>query len=127
MRNIPVDLGGFKLMVSEAPVVKTREDENGNVVPVTNYEDGSQQFVVSLFAKRKPRPDGGRVGKGEEIKVTLATDPGDEFDEGMYVELIDATASPWGMKDQQGNVNSGLSFKAAGMKPAGLGGLSSAA
>jgi len=127
MRNIPVDLSGFKLMVTEAPVMKMREDENGELVPATNYEDKSQQFVVSLFAKRKPRPDGGRVGKGEEVKVTLTADPGEGFDEGTYVELIDATTSPWAMKDSQGNVSSGLSFRAAGLKPAGLGGLSSAA
>ncbi|ASR37960.1 hypothetical protein BAY61_26435 [Prauserella marina] len=120
MRNIPVNLGGFKLMVTEAPVMKMREDEGGELVPATDF-NGAQQFVVVLFAKRRPRPDGGPVGKGEEIKVTLSADPGDGFDEGTYVELIDATTSPWAMKDKQGNVNSGMSFRAAGLKPAGLG------
>ncbi|ASR35559.1 hypothetical protein BAY61_11755 [Prauserella marina] len=127
MRNIPVNLGGFKLMVTEAPVMKMREDGNGELVPVLAYGTNEQQFVVSVFAKRRPREDGGRVGKGEEIKVTLSADPGDGFDEGTYVELIDATTSPWAMKDDQGNVTSGLSFKAAGLKPAGQSGLSSAA
>lgn len=118
MRNVPVNLGGFKLMVSEAPVMKMRENDDGEIVPATSFE-GVQQFVVSLFAKRRPGPDGGPVGKGEEIRVTLATDPGDGFEEGTYVELIDATTSAWGMKDGPKNVRSGLSFKAMGLKPAG--------
>ncbi|PXY28482.1 hypothetical protein [Prauserella muralis] len=126
MRNIPVNLSGYKLMVSEAPVLKMRKDDDGELVPATDFH-GVQQFVVALFAKRRPRPDGGPVGKGEEIKVTLSADPGDGFEEGTYVELIDATASPWAMKDSQGNVTSGMSFRAAGLKPAGQGGLSSAA
>ncbi|MEU3273539.1 hypothetical protein ABZ639_22095 [Saccharomonospora sp. NPDC006951] len=128
MRNIPVNLGGFKLMVTEAPVMKMRMDEKtGAEVPAMAWGSDTPQFVVSVFAKRRPREDGGRVGKGEEIKVTLSADPGDGFDEGTYVELIDATTSSWAMKDDQGNVTSGLSFKAVGLKPAGQSGLSSAA
>ncbi|MBK1785590.1 hypothetical protein [Prauserella cavernicola] len=126
MRNIPVNLGGFKLMVSEAPAMKMREDDNGELVAATDFQ-GVQQFVVSVFAKRRPRSDGRPAGKGEEIKVTLAADPGEGFDEGTYVELVEATASSWAMKDKQGNVNFGMSFRAAGLKPAGQGGLSSAA
>lgn len=126
MRNIPASLSGYKLMISEAPAMKMRENKDGEMVPATTF-DGVQQFVVALFAKRRPGPDGKPVGKGEEIRVTLEVDPGEGFEEGMYVELIDATVSAWAMKDEQGNVRSGMSFKAAGLKPAGRGGLSSAA
>lgn len=126
MRNIPVNLSGFKLMVTEAPVMKMRENERGETVPATDYQ-GVQQFVVALFAKRLPGPGGGPAGKGEEIRVTLATDPGEGFEEGSYVELIDATVSAWAMKDGSEGVRSGLSFKAMGLKPAAPRGLSSAA
>lgn len=126
MKNIPANLSGYKLMVSEAPAMKMRENDRGELVPATDWQ-GVQQFVVSLFAKRRPSEDGRPVGKGEEIRVTLAADPGDGFEEGSYVELIDATVSPWAMKEGSDGVRSGLSFKAAGLKPAGERGLSSAA
>ncbi|NKQ57584.1 hypothetical protein HFP15_32450 [Amycolatopsis sp. K13G38] len=126
MKNIPANLSGYKLMVSEAPVMKMRENEHGEMVPALNWRD-EVQFVVSLFAKRRPSSDGRPVGKGEEIRVTLAADPGEGFEEGTYVELIDATVSPWAMKEGSDGVRSGLSFKAAGLKPAGERGLSSAA
>src|SRR5262245_7805985 len=114
MRNIPVNLSGFKLMVTEAPVLKMRENDKGEMVPATDYQ-GVQQYVVALFAKRRPSAEGGYAGKGEEIRVTLATDPGEGFEEGGYVELIDATVSHWSNDRGQ----SGLSFKAMGLKPAG--------
>lgn len=120
MRNIPVNLNGFKLTITEAPALKMRENEDKQMVVVTDG-NGVQQFVVSLFVKPLPR-DGRPAGKGEEIRVTLATDPGEGFEEGMRVELIDPTVSAWAMGDR-----SGLSFRAMGLKPAGRSGLSSAA
>lgn len=127
MRNVPVNLGGFKCVVTEAPAMKMRQDEKtGELVPVLGWGE-VQQFVVALFMKRLPSGDGRPVGKGEEVRVTLATDPGDGFEEGMRVELIEPTVSSWGLKDDRGNVTSGLSFKAAGLKPAVPRGLSSAA
>ena len=50
--------------------------------------DGVTQFVVSLFIKQRVGP-GERAPKGEEIKVTLATDPGPGFEEDTRVELVD--------------------------------------
>jgi phage tail sheath gpL-like len=109
MRDIPVNLGGFKLRVAEEPTMKMRE-KDGQAQPVT--VDGVTQFTVSLFAKRAGQ-------KGEEIKVTLATDPGEGFGEGDLVELIDATVSPYSFKNSQGETVSGIAFKAAGLTPLG--------
>jgi len=77
--------------------------------------------VVMLFAK--PRPvEGRRPGKGEEIKVTLAADPGDGFEEGSYVELIDPVLNTWQTTGDDGRISgSGLWFKALGLKPVGMG------
>src|SRR5690348_11333192 len=108
MRNIPVNLGGYRLMVTEAPVMKTRE-EDGRVETVTD-RDGATLFTVSLFAKQKGE-------KGEEIKVTLATDPGETFEEGDLVELVNATLSPYSFKNAKGETVSGIAFRAMGLKP----------
>lgn len=110
LKNIPINLQGYKLMVTEAPQEKTRE-KDGVQEFVTNSE-GVQQFVVSLFAKRKVMP-GEYAGKGEEIKVTLAADPGEGFEEGVYVQLIDAMVNHW-----ENDNGSGLWFRASGMAPA---------
>jgi hypothetical protein len=86
MRDIPVMLNGYKLTVVEPPAPKMRDDGQGGQVVVTDRQ-GVTQFVVSLFAKL--RVDGAvRAPKGEEIKVTLETDPGTGFEEDVRVELI---------------------------------------
>ncbi|GAA1311491.1 hypothetical protein [Pseudonocardia xinjiangensis] len=115
MQNLPVILSGWKLTLVDPPERKIREDERGNLVPVTD-RDGTAQFVVSLFAKLAVGP-GQRAPKGEEIKVTLTADPGEGFHEGQRVELIDPQVSPYQVENR-GRVSSGLSFKAAGLKPA---------
>jgi hypothetical protein len=112
MRDIPVNLSGYRLMVTEAPAMKMRE-RNGATEPVTDRQ-GVAQFVVSLFAKRRPGPDG-FAGKGEEIRVTLTADPGEGFEEGAYVELIDPRVSPFSLTTEDGRTISGLSFRAAGL------------
>ena len=112
LKNIPANMQGYKLMVTEAPTLKMRENDNG-VQEVVTDRQGVQQFIVSLFAKRKAQP-GEFAGKGEEIKVTLTADPGEGFEEGAYVQLIDATVSYW-----ERNGRSGLSFRANGMTPLG--------
>jgi hypothetical protein len=114
MRDIPVDLGGYKLMVTETPVMKMRQ-KDGQEIPATD-RDGVTQFVVALFAKRRPGPDG-FTSKGEEIKVTLGTDPGEGFEEGSYVELISACLNAYSMETEDGRTISGISFKAKGLKP----------
>ncbi|GAA5159839.1 hypothetical protein GCM10023321_41520 [Pseudonocardia eucalypti] len=115
MRDIPVALNGFRLTVVEAPEVKQKRDGSG---PVTD-RNGATQFVVSLFVKQRPVA-GQRTPKGEEIRVTLASDPGEGFGEGEWVELIDARVNAWEMRDEEtGRVSSGLAFKALGMKLTG--------
>jgi len=114
MRDIPCNLGGYTLMVTEAPEMKTRKDESGKDVLVTDRDTKATLFVVSLFAKQ--RPANGRKFKGEEIKVTVETDPG-ELDEGTYVELIDARVSPYSFKNDSGETIAGISFRAVGVKP----------
>jgi hypothetical protein len=92
MQNIPVILNGYRMTVVDPPAPKMRED--GSMV--TNRE-GVTQFVVSVFAKLRPGP-GERAPKGEEIKVTLETDPGQGFEEGARVELISPRvwrSGPW--------------------------------
>jgi hypothetical protein len=127
MKDIAFIATNYKFMVTEAPVTKTRENKAGEFETVVDKRTGENQFVVMLFAK--PRPvTGQRVGKGEEIKVNLATDPGDGFEEGMYVELIDPVLNTYEMTNDEGRITgSGLWFKAAGLKPAGQGTASIAA
>ncbi|MCI2416310.1 hypothetical protein MOQ72_02650 [Saccharopolyspora sp. K220] len=115
LKNIPANMQGYKLLITEAPQPKVRENENG-VQEVVTDRQGAQQFVVSLFAKRKTEP-GQYAEKGEEIKVTLTADPGDGFEEGTYVQLIDATMSHW-QNERNGRYSSGISFRAHGLTPA---------
>ncbi|MER5335925.1 hypothetical protein [Micromonospora sp. NPDC002717] len=107
MRNIPVNLGGFKLRVVEEPSIKT--DQEGKVL--TAYGTDDPLYVVAVFAKPLATEDGYR-GKGEELKITLSADPG-SVEEGDLVELIGATVSHW---ERDGR--SGLTWKAQGLKTA---------
>jgi hypothetical protein len=109
MRNIPINLGGYRLMITELPTMKTREGKDGQTEVVTD-NDGVTKFVVSVFAKVKGQ-------KGEEIKVTLSTDPGQQFEDGDLVELVDATISPYAFKNDRGETVAGVAFSAAGLKP----------
>ncbi|MGW1676620.1 hypothetical protein, partial [Saccharopolyspora sp. NPDC002376] len=85
LKNIPVNMQGYKLMITEAPAIKMKEDEDtGEMKPITDRATGANQFVVSLFAKKRPQ-EGQFAEKGEEIKVTLTVDPGEGFEEGTYV------------------------------------------
>lgn len=112
MKNISINLAGYRLTVAEAPAVKVKEDGT----PKTDWS-GATQYEVALFVRQIPQA-GQRTPKGEEIRVTLATDPGEGFGEGEWVELIDPRVSPWEIKEQ-GRMSSGLSFKALGLKPSG--------
>jgi hypothetical protein len=127
MQDISINLSNYKLMVTEAPTMKTRENpQTGELETVTNRA-GEVQFVVVLFAKPIPR-EGRRQGKGDEIRVNLAAEPGDGFEEGTYVELINGVLNTYEMRDDTGRITaSGLWFKADGLKPAAQRGLSSAA
>jgi phage tail sheath gpL-like len=110
MRDIPVVLTGWRLMVTEEPALKTREVDGASEI-VTD-RDGVSQFVVSVFAKSKGQ-------KGEEIRVTLSTDPGEGFEDGTLVELVGATVSPYSFKNAKGETVSGLAWRAVGLKPLG--------
>ena len=116
LRNIPVELSGHKVLVTEAPTVKTREGKNGVAEVVTDYS-GATQYVVVLFVKPRPNEQG-RAGKGAEIKCTLETDPGDAVSEGDLVELINPRISHW-ENEIDGRVMSGLAWRATGIKPVG--------
>lgn len=113
MRDLPVVLEGYKLTVVDPPGPKVRED--GSVV--TNRE-GQTQFVVSLFAKLRTEP-GVRAPKGEEIKVTLETDPGDGFVEDARVALVNPRINAYQIDSPEGRSISGIAFKAFGLAPAG--------
>lgn len=115
MRNIPVLLEGYKLQVTEAPSTKMFE-QDGQQVVATDRATKATLFVVSLFVKPLPDPQTGRAGKGEEIKVTLETDPGDQVQEGDRVELIQPRISFWEVDGR-----SGLSWRAAGITPVSAG------
>ena len=115
--ELPVVLAGYKLSVVDPPEPKTKDDGKGGQTVVVNYE-GVTQFVVSLFAKRRPTP-GQRPRKGAEVRVTLETDPGDGFAEGMPVELVNPRVKAYEMAGPDGRVRSGLAFKASGLTPVG--------
>ncbi|MEU3624104.1 hypothetical protein BS329_32855 [Amycolatopsis coloradensis] len=127
MQDIPFVSTGYKFMVTETPTMKMRENKKTKELEPA-VTDGVAEFVVMLFAKAKAPGRNGRMAKGEEIKVTLATDPGDGFDEGTYVELIAPMLNTWQTTNDEGRITgSGLWFKAEGLKPAGLGAVRDAA
>jgi hypothetical protein len=116
MRDLPVLLSGYRCTVVDPPCPKTRDDGAGGQVVVTD-RNGVTQFVVSLFVKQRV-PAGERAPKGEEIKVTLATDPGPGFEEDTRVELVDPRINAYQIDSPDGRSISGLAFKAVGLKPA---------
>ncbi len=118
LNDIPVILSHYKLMITEAPCVKMRELDGGQLVPVVDRNTNEEQFVVVLFAKARPS-EGRRKTKGEEIKVNLPRDPGEGFEEGDYVELINPVINTYEMRGEDGKITaSGLWFKADGLTPA---------
>lgn len=106
MKNMKIDPSDRRLMLTELPTVKVREVD-GHTEIVTD-KDGAQQFVAVLFMKAKGE-------KGEEIKVTLATDPGAAFEEGDIVELVDPRASFYSFKNGRGETVSGIAYRATGL------------
>jgi hypothetical protein len=112
IKDLPVILTGHRLSVVEPPCPKTKDD--GTVIV---SRDGATQFVVALFMKLRPQ-QGQRTPKGEEVRVTLETDPGDGFAEGTRVELVNPRVSAYQMKTDDGRELSGVSLKATGLIPA---------
>ncbi|MGA6165162.1 hypothetical protein [Amycolatopsis magusensis] len=109
MRNIPVNLSGYRLRISEPPAMKMRK-KDGREEVVTDGTTGEAKFAVALFVKAANQ-------KGEEIRVTLDSDPGESFEEGQVVELIDAQVSPYSFKNDKNETVSGIAFSAMGIKP----------
>ncbi|GGI92361.1 hypothetical protein GCM10011581_31890 [Saccharopolyspora subtropica] len=115
LRNIPVLLEGYRLMVLEEPELKTRRnDATGEVETVTDWQ-GAPQYVISVHAKPRKTADGRPAGKGAEIKVTLETEPTEEISDGSIVELINPRVSHW-ETELNGRTMSGLAWKATGVK-----------
>ncbi|EMD27398.1 hypothetical protein [Amycolatopsis azurea] len=109
MRNIPVNLAGYRLTVSENVEMKMRKEDG--VEKVVTDDKGNTKFVVALMVKAKGQ-------KGEEIRVTLDTDPGEGFseDDMTRVELIDPRVTPYSFKNDKNETVSGVAWGAAGMK-----------
>jgi hypothetical protein len=118
MRDLPVVLSGYRCTVVDPPAPKMKDDGNGRQVPVVD-RNGVTQFVVALFFKQLAGP-GERAPKGEEIRATLETDPGEGFEEGTRVELVNPRVSAYEIKTDDGRTLSGIAFKATGLKPAGI-------
>lgn len=113
IKDLPVMLQGYRVSVVEPPCPKVREDGS-----MATSRDGVAQFVIAVFMKLRAQ-QGQRVPKGEEVRVTLETDPGEGFTEGMPVELVQPRVSAYQMRTEDGRELSGISFKALGLKPAG--------
>jgi hypothetical protein len=117
VKNLPVLLSGYRLTIVDPPCPKTKDDGNGGQVVVVD-RNGVTQYVVAVFIKQLVGA-GERAPKGEEIKVTLETDPGPGFDEGDRVELINPRINSYQIDTDDGRSISGIAFKALGLKPAG--------
>lgn len=119
MKDVPADLRGYKFIVSEAPTVKLVTDKaTGQEKVSTIYGTEDPKYVIRLFSKPVEAGPTGVRGKGEEIKVTLLSEPGDEIDEGVYVDLIGPTVSPYAMTDANNKLTgSGLSYTARAVSP----------
>lgn len=111
MRNVPVNLSDFVLRVADAPEMKMRKGDDGQLEPSVD-DNGEARYVIAVFAKRKGQ-------KGEEIKITLPRDPGPGFDEGSVVELVSPAVSAYSFENEKGKTVSGISFAADGVKPVG--------
>lgn len=121
MKDLPVVLTGYSLMLSEpiAPKMKTGDD---GVARQSVSWDKVPLFQAVMFAKPDFIDGQQRQGKGEEIRVTLACDPGDGFEPGDYVQLVSPTVSHYLIDDKQkGRVTAGLLFNALGLTPVGQG------
>jgi hypothetical protein len=120
MRNIPVDLSGFRLMVSEEPAVKMKRNGKGEQEPVADTRTGAVLYLVAVFVKAPGQ-------RGEEIRVTLPADPGEGFAEGSLIEFVSPTVSPYQFENERGEQVSGISWRAEGLKPVRAGRASAAA
>ena len=109
--DIPVNLNGFRLRVVDDPAVKTYVDDNGVEQTAVDRSTGEPVYVISLHKKVAERNEQGRRPKGEEIKVTIVTEPVD-IEDGDIVELVRPTAKPYHIPGGKYECSFGLSYKA---------------
>lgn len=115
MQDLPVMLTGYTLMLSEPVGPKMGQDDDG-VFRQSTSREGIALFQAVMFAKPKHIDGQPRQPKGEEIRVTLAADPGGTFEAGDYVELVSPTVSHY-LIEGKGRTTAGLVFKALGLTP----------
>lgn len=119
MRDIPAQTSGYTFMVTGEPEGKTNEDGSPYRPKDREGNRREQPFSVLLMAKPKPVPGEPRRKDGEEIKVNLPRDPGEGFDPGTFVELLNPVLNTFEMRDDEGRIsNAGIWWKADGLKPA---------
>lgn len=117
LQDLPVFMGHYKVMITEAPAVKMKRQKDGSEIPATD-KAGNMQYVVTVFVKPRPTEDG-RKAKGDEIKVNLGSQlPAGDFDEGDYVELVNPVVNMYELRNDDGVITgTGLWWKASGLKP----------
>jgi hypothetical protein len=117
LQKLPINLGGYSLMITEAPEAKTFVKDGVSQV-ATDYETGEPIYVVGVFAKSLQKFENGKRPKGEEIKVEFTRDPGEEFDEGMYIQLDRPNVSVSEFTNDKGRTFVSQKFHAEGLVPA---------
>lgn len=111
LKNIPVQLSGYKLRATEEAAVKTYTNDQGMQEVAIDQQSGATMYVLSVLMKQLPTEDR-PAGKGFEVRVTLETDPSGQVEEGQLVELISPRINEWEIKGRKG-----VSLKAKGVKP----------
>ncbi|SDD49546.1 hypothetical protein [Glycomyces harbinensis] len=120
LQKLPINLTGYSLMVTEAPELKTFVKDGQSQVAMT-YDTQESIYVVSVFAKSLQKFENGKRPKGEEIKVEFTRDPGEEFDEGMYVQLDRPSVSVSEFTNDKGRTFVTQKFAAEGLVPVSQG------
>lgn len=111
LKNVPVQLEGYKVRALEAPQFKTFQNDAGKIEQQTT-PDGAPLYELSVFMRQRPQ-DGQRTPKGFEVKVTLETEPQESLEDEV-VELVNPRISQWSR-----NGRDGVSLRATGVKLAG--------
>jgi hypothetical protein len=117
LQNLPVNLEGYKLMVTEAPELKMFM-KDGQQQVATVYGTGEPIYVISVFAKAKEAGASGKRLRGEEIRVELTNEPEEAIEEGSYVSFVRPTVSVTDFTPDGGDRFVGQKFRASSVVPA---------
>ncbi|THV30048.1 hypothetical protein [Glycomyces paridis] len=117
LQKLPINLGGYSLMVTEAPELKSFV-KDGQTQIATMYGTGEPIYVVVVFAKPLGKNEHGKRLKGEEIKVEFTREPEQEFEEGTYIQLDRPTVSTSDFTNGDGGRFVSQKFHAEGLVPA---------